>query len=95
VRDRFHLNVRYELPNVYLIAGARPSFIKIAPIIRAIEIDGRLRYTLIHTGQHYDRGMNDVFFDELGISATTGVHGYPPALGIGSHFSVQFCSTRL
>ena len=40
---------------------------KIAPIIRAVEADGRLRYKLIHTGQHYDREMNDVFFDELGI----------------------------
>ena len=40
---------------------------KIAPIIRAIERDGRLQYKLIHAGQHYDRDMNDVFFDELGI----------------------------
>lgn len=55
------------MPNVYLVAGARPNFMKIAPIIRAIEADGRLRYKLIHTGQHYDRDMNDVFFAELGI----------------------------
>lgn len=57
----------YELPNVYLVAGARPNFMKIAPIIRAIEADRRLRYKLIHTGQHYDRDMNDVFFEDLGI----------------------------
>ncbi len=45
---------------------------KIAPIIRSIERSGgRLRYTLIHTGQHYDREMSDVFFDELGIPAPT------------------------
>lgn len=52
---------------VYLVAGARPNFMKIAPIIRAIESDARLAYKLIHTGQHYDREMNDVFFEELGI----------------------------
>ncbi|HQR38638.1 MAG TPA: UDP-N-acetylglucosamine 2-epimerase (non-hydrolyzing) [Blastocatellia bacterium] len=55
------------MPNVYLVAGARPNFMKIAPIIRAIEADRRLRYKLIHTGQHYDRDMNDVFFEDLGI----------------------------
>lgn len=40
---------------------------KIAPIIRALREDGRLRWRLVHTGQHYDRDMNDVFFEELGI----------------------------
>ena len=52
---------------VYLVAGARPNFMKIAPIVRALQADGRLRYKLIHTGQHYDRDMNDVFFEEFGI----------------------------
>ena len=56
---------------VYLVAGARPNFMKIAPIIRAMEAqrddpDG-LSYQLIHTGQHYDREMSGVFFEELGI----------------------------
>lgn len=40
---------------------------KIAPIIRALREDSRLRWRLVHTGQHYDRDMNDVFFEELGI----------------------------
>lgn len=55
------------MKTVYLVAGARPNFMKIAPIIRAIKTDARLAYKLIHTGQHYDRQMNDVFFEELGI----------------------------
>jgi UDP-N-acetylglucosamine 2-epimerase (non-hydrolysing) len=56
-----------DVKTIFLIAGARPNFMKIAPIIRALRADGRLRWKLIHTGQHYDRDMNDVFFEELGI----------------------------
>ncbi len=56
-------------PCLHLIAGARPNFMKIAPIVRALRADGRLRWKLIHTGQHYDRNMSDVFFEELGIPA--------------------------
>lgn len=53
---------------IYLVAGARPNFMKIAPIIRALQRkDGQFEYKLIHTGQHYDREMSDVFFEELGI----------------------------
>lgn len=52
---------------VYLIAGARPNFMKIAPIVRALQQQDRLIYKIVHTGQHYDREMNDVFFEELGI----------------------------
>lgn len=54
-------------PLIDLIAGARPNFMKIAPIMRALAADGRLRWRLVHTGQHYDREMNEVFFEELGI----------------------------
>ena len=52
---------------IHLIAGARPNFMKIAPIVRALQQQGRLSYKIVHTGQHYDREMNDVFFEELGI----------------------------
>ena len=53
---------------IYLIAGARPNFMKIAPIVRALEkCAEQLSYRIIHTGQHYDREMSDVFFEELGI----------------------------
>lgn len=54
-----------------LIAGARPNFMKIAPIIHAIQKvqkDGiDMDYRLIHTGQHYDRNMSGNFFDDLNI----------------------------
>lgn len=52
-----------------LIAGARPNFMKIAPIIKAISrcSSSLLEYRLIHTGQHYDRNMSDTFFEQLGI----------------------------
>ena len=54
-----------------LIAGARPNFMKIAPIIDAIMEEqskgGVLHFRLIHTGQHYDKNMSDSFFVQLGI----------------------------
>jgi UDP-N-acetylglucosamine 2-epimerase (non-hydrolysing) len=52
------------------IVGARPNFMKMAPIIRAIESGvyaGQAKCTLIHTGQHYDANLSDVFFAELGM----------------------------
>ena len=56
---------------ITLVAGARPNFIKIAPVIQAIQksiIRGtKLKYRLIHTGQHYDKNMSDIFFTQLGI----------------------------
>lgn len=58
---------------VDIIAGARPNFMKIAPIIRAISArqrtGGRLVYRLVHTGQHYDSKMSGDFFTQLGIPA--------------------------
>ena len=54
-----------------IIAGARPNFMKIAPIIRAIKNNqkksGCLNYRLVHTGQHYDARMSGDFFSQLGI----------------------------
>ena len=54
-----------------LIAGARPNFMKIAPIIDAIrkaqKDGGDINFRLIHTGQHYDKNMSDSFFEQLGI----------------------------
>lgn len=55
------------MKTIYLVAGARPNFMKIAPIVRALQTHGGLAFKIIHTGQHYDREMNDVFFEELGI----------------------------
>jgi len=49
------------------VVGARPNFMKIAPILRACASRPGLRSTLLHTGQHYDEAMSQLFFDELGI----------------------------
>ena len=57
--------------HITLIAGARPNFMKIAPLIHAIkaaEAAGKdIHYSLVHTGQHYDKNMSDTFFEELHI----------------------------
>ncbi len=53
--------------HVDCIVGARPNFVKIAPIIRALREQNGLAVRLIHTGQHYDVTMNAVFFEELDI----------------------------
>lgn len=50
-----------------LVAGARPNFMKIAPILRILDETPGVRTTLIHTGQHYDPSLSDVFFSELSI----------------------------
>ena len=55
------------MKKIYLVAGARPNFMKIAPVVRALQTRQCLEFKIIHTGQHYDREMNDVFFEELGI----------------------------
>src|SRR5487761_2234757 len=67
------------------IVGARPQFIKAAMIAEAIDTfnghadsDGRLLHTVVHTGQHYDSNMSDVFFEELTLP--TPKHN----LGVGS-----------
>ena len=54
---------------LYLVGGARPNFMKLAPLVRALDRSAALDYRVVHTGQHYDRGMSDVFFEELGIPA--------------------------
>jgi len=74
---------------IAVVAGARPNFMKIAPIVRALNarktdaaaagID--LRVPIVHTGQHYDENMSEVFFRELAIP--TPVHHLE--VGSGSH----------
>ena len=60
------------------VVGARPNFMKIAPIVEEMKKAPDLNGVLVHTGQHYDEGMSDVFFRELGIPVPD-VH-----LGVGS-----------
>ena len=62
---------------VLSIVGARPQFVKLAPIAHALEAAGH-DHVIVHTGQHYDAKMSDVFFTDLGIPAPD-VH-----LGVGS-----------
>jgi UDP-N-acetylglucosamine 2-epimerase (non-hydrolysing) len=65
-------------PRVMLVVGARPNFIKIAPIMRALRAADAFDLVLVHTGQHYDAAMNDVFFADLALP-DPDIH-----LGVGS-----------
>jgi UDP-N-acetylglucosamine 2-epimerase (non-hydrolysing) len=59
-------------PLIDIIAGARPNFMKIAPIIRALQaFEHKMCYRLIHTGQHYDAAMSATFFKQLCIPEPT------------------------
>ncbi len=62
------------------IVGARPNFMKAAPLVRAL-LPGGARQTLVHSGQHFDASMSDIFFDQLGIPAPD----VNLAVGSGSH----------
>ncbi|HEY3913009.1 MAG TPA: UDP-N-acetylglucosamine 2-epimerase (non-hydrolyzing) [Verrucomicrobiae bacterium] len=66
-----------------LVAGARPNFVKIAPLMKCIQRQdpGAVRARMVHTGQHYDAQMSQVFFDELGIPTPD----YNLEVGSGSH----------
>ncbi len=64
------------------IVGARPNFMKIAPIVREMKLRGHDFLPLIvHTGQHYDAAMSDSFFNDLGIPQPD----FHLEVGSGSH----------
>lgn len=66
------------MKTIATIVGARPQFIKVAPVSKALRERGATKEVLIHTGQHHDAGMSDVFFDELRINKPDyhlNVHG--------------------
>jgi UDP-N-acetylglucosamine 2-epimerase (non-hydrolysing) len=67
--------------NIIHVVGARPNFMKVAPVLRALSQRSVVKQTLIHTGQHYDANMSDVFFSQLGIPAPD----VNLAVGSGSH----------
>ncbi|WP_433380434.1 non-hydrolyzing UDP-N-acetylglucosamine 2-epimerase [Actinoplanes sp. CA-142083] len=56
------------MPRIICVAGARPNFMKVKPVMDALEARGA-EVVLVHTGQHYDAAMNDVFFADLGLRA--------------------------
>src|ERR1700709_1698612 len=67
---------------VLYVIGTRPNFVKTAPVIAAMR--SRLpegRHVIVHTGQHYDRAMSEVFFEELGVPAPD----HMLEVGSGSH----------
>ena len=81
-------------PRVCFVVGARPNFMKSAPVLRELNrLDPELDLYLVHTGQHYDADMSDVFLAELALprpdlflgvgSARTGSR--PPALSSASN----------
>lgn len=65
---------------IVTILGARPQFIKAAPVSRTLRHHGCTEY-LVHTGQHYDHTMSGIFFDELGVPSPDANLG----VGSGSH----------
>jgi UDP-N-acetylglucosamine 2-epimerase (non-hydrolysing) len=67
---------------ILLVVGTRPNFMKIAPIVAALQRrPDEFTAVLVHTGQHYDREMSEVFFDELGV----GEPDYRLGVGSGTH----------
>ncbi|MDQ0597202.1 UDP-N-acetylglucosamine 2-epimerase (non-hydrolyzing) [Streptomyces canus] len=68
------------MPRIVCVAGARPNYMKIKPVMDALERRGA-EVVLVHTGQHYDPAMNDVFFADLGIRPPDRFLG----VGSGSH----------
>jgi UDP-N-acetylglucosamine 2-epimerase (non-hydrolysing) len=53
--------------HLVFVVGARPNFMKVAPLLRAMKSHDHVRCTLVHTGQHYDQNLSKVFFDEVGL----------------------------
>eukprot|EP00439_Symbiodinium_sp_Y106_P088929 s1_g1465.t1 len=66
---------------VLSVVGARPQFVKAAVVSRAMQANGRMEEQIVHTGQHYDQDMSDVFFEQLAIPRPA----YNLEVGSGSH----------
>ena len=75
---------------IVYVVGARPNFVKMAPLIAALRVrvpDGR--HVLVHTGQHYDPMLSEVFLAELGMPKPDY------ALGVGSGTHWDWCARRV
>ena len=79
--NRFVLSEVILMMKVLLVAGARPNFMKIAPIYRASLNHPEVDCKIVHTGQHYDHEMSQAFFDDLDIPAPA----FHLEAGSGSH----------
>jgi UDP-N-acetylglucosamine 2-epimerase (non-hydrolysing) len=72
------------VPAVVYVVGARPNFVKMAPLVEEMRSRApQLRHVVVHTGQHYDREMSDIFFQDLGLPEPDYLLG----VGSGSHGS--------
>jgi UDP-N-acetylglucosamine 2-epimerase (non-hydrolysing) len=81
-RPRTSRTVASTEPGLVIHAvGARPNFVKMAPLIRALEEWGATRQLVVHTGQHYDRKMSDEILEDLGFPAPD----YSLGVGSGTH----------
>lgn len=72
------------MKKVLIVVGARPNFMKVAPLMRALKNNGGFETILVHTGQHYDKKMSEVFFNDLEIPQPD----FNLNVGSGSH-SIQ------
>jgi UDP-N-acetylglucosamine 2-epimerase (non-hydrolysing) len=66
---------------VLAVVGARPNFVKVAPVLHALAERGELEIRVLHTGQHYDRALSDSFIEQLGMPAPDHYLG----VGSGTH----------
>lgn len=62
------------MPRILTIIGARPQFIKASVVSRVIQQTDGIEEVMLHTGQHFDANMSDVFFNQLGIPKPD-IHG--------------------
>ncbi len=69
------------MKRILFVVGARPNFMKVAPVLEAVKKSGKFECTLVHTGQHYDANMSDVFFRDLDMPQPDRFLG----VGSGSH----------
>lgn len=68
-------------PRLLVVVGARPNFVKVAPVVHALREQATVATTLVHTGQHYDRALSDTMFEQLALPAPAHHLG----VGSGSH----------
>ncbi len=67
--------------NIAAVVGARPNFVKIAAIIEEFSLYPEIHLRLIHTGQHFERGMSGEFFEDLGDNRAPSISGFSGPAG--------------